>query len=110
MSAAQPQTQSNQPKVSAQSRVGKRPVPVPAGVDVKINGRKVSVKGPKGALERELPGDITIKLEGNVVHVLPAEGSGNRGKQFQGLSRALLASMIEGAATGFALPLDLIGV
>jgi large subunit ribosomal protein L6 len=104
MTAAQPQTE------SLQSRVGKRPVPLPAGVEIKINGRKISVKGPKGSLERELPASVMVKVEDKIVHVLPKEGAGREGKQFQGLARALVANMIEGAATGYAMSLDLIGV
>ena len=104
MSTAQPQ-----PEV-VQSRVGKRPIPLPAGVEVKVNGRKISVKGPKGALERELPRDVAIKVEPKSVVVLPADGSGRMGKQFQGLARALLANMVEGASKGYAVSLDLIGV
>ena len=94
----------------AQSRVGKRPLPLPPGVDIKLDGRKVSVKGPKGTVVREMPTDVVIKIDGKVVTVAPAEGSGRQGKQFQGLARALMAAMIEGAANGFALSLDLIGV
>jgi large subunit ribosomal protein L6 len=97
-------------EAGAQSRVGKVPVKVPAGVEVKINGRKVTVKGPKGTLERELPPEVSVKLDGKVLNVLPADGSGRRGKQFQGLIRALLASMVEGTANGFAVSLDLVGV
>jgi large subunit ribosomal protein L6 len=97
-------------EAGAQSRVGKRPVQLPANVEVKVAGKKLTVKGPKGTLERELPPEVSIKIEGKVVNVLPAQGSGNRGKQFQGLVRALLASMVEGASTGFAVSLDLVGV
>jgi large subunit ribosomal protein L6 len=94
----------------AQSRVGKRPVSLPAGVEIKVDGRKVSVKGPKGTVVREMPTDIVMKVDGKVVTIVPADGSGRQGKQFQGLARALLAGMVEGAANGFALSLDLIGV
>ena len=94
----------------AQSRVGKRPVPLPTGVEVKIDGRKVSVKGPKGTVVREMPTDIVMKVDGKVVTIAPVDGSGRQGKQFQGLARALLAGMVEGASKGFALSLDLIGV
>jgi large subunit ribosomal protein L6 len=101
--AAQPQTE------AAQSRVGKRPVAIPAGVDVKLEGRKVTVKGPKGTLARELPESIKIEVKDKQIIVLPASDT-REGKQFQGLTRALLASMVEGAEKGFAISLDLIGV
>jgi len=95
---------------NGQSRVGKAPLPLPAGVEAKITGRKVVIKGPKGTLERELPTEVTVELKDKTLHVLPAEGSGQRGKQFQGLVRALLGGMVEGTSKGFAISLDLIGV
>ena len=94
----------------AQSRVGKRPLALPAGVEMKLDGRKVSIKGPKGTVVREMPTDIVMKQDGKVITIAPVDGSGRQGKQFQGLARALLASMVEGASKGFALSLDLIGV
>jgi large subunit ribosomal protein L6 len=93
-----------------QSRVGKRPLPLPAGVEAKINGRKVAIKGPKGAIERELPVEVSVELKDKTLYVMPIPGSGRRGKQFQGLARALLGGMVEGASKGFAISLDLIGV
>lgn len=51
------------------SRIGRKPIDVPSGVDVKIDGHKVTVKGPKGTLSRELHKDMIIELEGNVIHV-----------------------------------------
>jgi large subunit ribosomal protein L6 len=92
------------------SRIGKRALPVPAGVEVKIEGSKISVKGPKGSLVKELPGDVKVELKDKILYVLPPAGAGRRGKQFQGLARALLGGMIEGASKGFAISLDLIGV
>ncbi|HMI94185.1 MAG TPA: 50S ribosomal protein L6 [Polyangiales bacterium] len=92
----------------AQSRVGKRPIVLPSGVELKVQGRKVSVKGPKGSVEREMPADIKIEIKDKTVTIAPAEG--RQGKQYQGLARALLAGMVEGASKGFAISLDLIGV
>jgi large subunit ribosomal protein L6 len=94
----------------AQSRVGKRPIVLPSGVELKIQGRKVSVKGPKGVVEREMPADIKIEVKDKTVTIAPTAASGRQGKQYQGLARALLAGMVEGAAKGFAMSLDLIGV
>jgi large subunit ribosomal protein L6 len=93
-----------------QSRVGKVPLTVPDGVEIKLNGRLVAVKGPEGKLERELPTDISIELKDKELRVLPAVGSGRRGKQYQGLGRALLANMLEGVSKGFDISLDLVGV
>ncbi|MEY4577701.1 MAG: hypothetical protein RL701_2404 [Pseudomonadota bacterium] len=93
-----------------QSRLGKRPVPLPKGVDFKLEGRKATIKGPKGELSRELPAGIKISVVEQEIVVEPEAGAGRRGRQFQGLTRALLQSMVTGAATGYAMSLDLVGV
>jgi large subunit ribosomal protein L6 len=93
-----------------QSRVGKRPVPLPKGVDFKLDGRKVTIKGPKGELVREIPAGIKVKVEDQELVIEPEIGAGRRGRQFQGLTRALLASMVNGTSTGYAMSLDLVGV
>ena len=93
----------------AQSRVGKVPLPLPAGVEVKVDGRKVSVKGPKGQLERVFPENVSIQLKDKVITVSLREDT-REAKQAQGLTRALLGGMVEGAAKGFAISLDLVGV
>jgi len=98
------------PQQTPQSRVGKVPITVPGGVEVKLDGQRVSIKGPKGTLTRVLPDEVEIKLDGSVLRVAPQEGSGRIGKQFQGMARALLAGMLEGAAKGYATSLDLVGV
>ena len=99
-----------QAQTEALSRVGKRPVVLPAGVELKVNGRTVAVKGPKGSVTREMPTDVKLEIKDKTVVIAPAPGSGRRGKQFQGLARALLAGMVHGASTGFQISLDLIGV
>jgi large subunit ribosomal protein L6 len=93
-----------------QSRVGKRPVAVPSGVDVKVAGGKVTIKGPKGTLERVFPDEVTVSVANNVITVMPKPGAGVRGKQFQGMARSILNGMVEGAAKGYAISLDLVGV
>ncbi len=97
-------------ETGAQSRVGKVPLPLPAGVEAKITGRMISIKGPKGAIERELPNEVKVELKDKTLFVSPVAGSGRRGKQFQGLVRALLGGMVEGTAKGFQISMDLIGV
>jgi large subunit ribosomal protein L6 len=92
------------------SRVGKRPLLVPDGVEVKLDGRMVAVKGPKGQLERELPSDVSVELKDKTLRVVPTSSAGRRGKQFQGLTRALLSGMLEGVSKGYDVSLDLIGV
>jgi large subunit ribosomal protein L6 len=104
---AQAQTEATE---VTQSRVGKKPIPLPKGVDFKLNGRKVTVKGGKGELSRDLPEGITVSVEDNEIVILPAAGAGKRGRQFQGLTRALLAGMVKGVAEGYATSLDLVGV
>ena len=104
---AQPQSEAT---TVTQSRVGKKPVELPKGVSVKLDDRKVTVKGAKGELSRELPEGIKVTIVDNEIIVEPAAGAGKRGRQFQGLTRALLASMVKGVATGYAMSLDLVGV
>ena len=91
------------------SRIGKRPVPVPKGVTVTIEGNTVRVKGPKGELARTLPADIAVKQEGGEVLVERPSDEANH-KALHGLSRTLVANMIEGVTTGFRKQLDLVGV
>ena len=93
-----------------QSRVGKRPVPVPKGVEIKFDATKVNVKGPKGALERKLPPFVAVKQDGeNLVVSITSDETGE-GPKFQGLTRALVANMVQGVATGYNIALDLHGV
>ena len=92
------------------SRIGKKPVAVPKGVTASVNGQEVSVKGPKGELSRDLPEGIKVTIEDQELVILPVAGAGKRGRQFQGLTRALLANMVHGTTTGYATSLDLVGV
>jgi large subunit ribosomal protein L6 len=94
----------------SESRIGKRLVPIPDGVEVKLDGRRVSVKGPKGSSACELPGEVVVQVQGKSLRVTPPAGAGRRGKREQGLARALLNSMLEGAAKGYLLSMDLVGV
>lgn len=93
-----------------QSRLGKRPIPLSKGVELKLAGRKATVKGPKGELSRDLPEGIKVSIVDNEIIVEPAAGAGRKGRQFQGLTRALLANMVKGASEGYATSLDLVGV
>ena len=91
------------------SRIGKKPVGVPAGVTVKVDGTTVTVKGPKGELVRELHRELSVKLENNEVTVeRPSEEA--RHRELHGLSRTLVANMIEGVTTGFQKTLEITGV
>lgn len=93
-----------------QSRVGKLPIPVPKGVEVKLDASKVSLKGPKGALERKLPPYVAIKRDGDDLVVSITSDATGEGPKFQGLTRALVANMVHGVATGYLVALDLHGV
>lgn len=93
-----------------QSRNGKRPVEVLAGVNVEISGQDVTVKGPKGEIKRTFRSEVVIEKGDGGLTVSPAPNSGKAGTQFQGLSRALLNNMMVGAAKGFVRSLDFRGV
>jgi large subunit ribosomal protein L6 len=108
--AAQDVTDITESSRMTQSRVGKMPVPLPKGVEFKLEGRKVTIKGAKGTLSREMPGGIKMSVVDNELVVEPEVGAGREGRQYQGLVRALLASMVKGVSTGFAMSLDLVGV
>jgi large subunit ribosomal protein L6 len=95
------------------SRIGKKPVPVPAGVEVKIEGNRVSVKGPKGALEKELHPDMIIReveLEGQRSIVVERPSESKFHKSLHGLTRTLIANMVEGVTQGFQKELEIHGV
>ncbi|MGA2554755.1 MAG: 50S ribosomal protein L6 [Verrucomicrobiota bacterium] len=91
------------------SRIGKQPVPVPPKVNVQINGRQVSVEGPKGKLELQLPPRTTAKLDGANV-LLTRDGEDAAAKSLHGLSRALVNNMIKGVSEGFVKKLEIQGV
>ncbi|MDI3289969.1 50S ribosomal protein L6 [Polyangium sp. 15x6] len=97
-----------QGEASKTSRIGKRPVDVPKGVTVSMQGRKVEIKGAKGQLARELPSSIDVKVEGAKLHVT-STAPGRDGSRLQGLVRALLAGMVKGAADGYERVLELKG-
>lgn len=91
-----------------QSRVGKRPIPLPKGVTVAVKDGTVEVKGPKGQLTRPLTPNVSVKVENNEVCVVPTV-PGRDGARFQGLARSLLNGMVEGAAQGYTRTLQLVG-
>ncbi len=90
------------------SRIGKKPIPIPSGVNVKINDRLVSVSGPKGNLEWQLPEPIVAAVEdSHVVVRRPDDQRQNRA--LHGLSRSLIANMIEGVSKGYEIKLEVYG-
>ncbi|MDD2372014.1 MAG: 50S ribosomal protein L6 [Syntrophomonadaceae bacterium] len=91
------------------SRIGKKPISLPAGVKVTVDGNTVTVQGPKGTLVQTLPEEITLAQEDNQVLVQRAN-DGKQQRAFHGLSRALIANMVEGVTNGFEKKLELVGV
>ena len=91
------------------SRIGKKPVPIPKGVTVTLDGSKISVKGPKGELSRSLPGAMKVSMKDNEV-VVERPSEENEHKALHGLTRTLVANMIEGVTAGFSKQLEIIGV
>lgn len=91
------------------SRIGKLPIAIPAGVEVALDGQTVRVKGARGTLERTLRPEVRIEMVDNEVRVLPVDDSGRARAQW-GLSRTLIANMVEGVSKGFEKHLELAGV
>ena len=91
------------------SRIGKKPITIPAGVDVKIDGNCVTVKGPKGELTNTFNADMSIVMEGNEINVTrPTDNKEHR--SLHGLTRTLIANMVEGVANGYKKELQVNGV
>ena len=91
------------------SRIGKKPITIPAGVDVKINGSEVTVKGPKGELKNTFNADINIAIEGTEIIVTrPTDNKEHR--SLHGLTRTLIANMVEGVTNGYTKELEVNGV
>ncbi|CAB4928167.1 unannotated protein [freshwater metagenome] len=91
------------------SRIGRKPIPVPAGVEVTIEPELVSVKGPKGQLSERVHRDITVSLEGEELIVTRPTDRGEH-RALHGLTRSLVANMVEGVTNGYEKALDIQGV
>jgi len=90
------------------SRVGKRPVVLPKGVNVTLSSTHIEIQGPKGKLGMDLPPNVTCKKEGDNL-LLESSAEGRDGARLQGLARALIASRVKGASVGFERQLELVG-
>jgi large subunit ribosomal protein L6 len=91
------------------SRIGRQPITIPAGVDVTVDGSHVGVKGPRGSLERDLHPDMRVVLEDGMVRVeRPSDERLHR--SLHGLTRTLVANMVEGVTNGYEKRLEIVGV
>src|SRR5256885_15734176 len=91
------------------SRIGRKPIPVPAGVDVTFTGTHVVVKGPKGTLERDLVPDITVTREGDEL-IVTRPSDERQHRSLHGLTRSLVNNMVVGVSGGFTRELEIVGV
>jgi large subunit ribosomal protein L6 len=91
------------------SRIGRMPIAVPSGVTVNIKGNEVSVKGPKGELKRAISPDIKLTLDGGKLVVERQSDEGTQ-RALHGLTRSLIANMVEGVTKGYERNLEIIGV
>ncbi len=93
------------------SRIGKMPIPIPAGVQVRVEGQHVAVEGPQGKLARTLRPEVLVEVDGDTVRVKPNGDPDAKPVRAQwGLSRTLVANMVQGVSTGFQKNLELSGV
>jgi large subunit ribosomal protein L6 len=91
------------------SRIGKRPITIPNKVTVQIDGQRIAVKGPKGELDRVLPEQVTVEQDGETLRVLRVNES-RAARERHGLSRTLVANMVDGVSNGFSRRLEIQGV
>lgn len=91
------------------SRIGLKPIEIPEGVEVKLDGNKVSVKGPKGELSKEIHENMTLKMEDNVV-TIERHNDLKENRSLHGTSRTMIANMIQGVTQGFEKSLEISGV
>jgi len=91
------------------SRIGKNPVPLPDKVSVSLDGLTVTVKGPKGELQRTLPDGVTVTQDNNSIVVAPTSNK-RTSRERHGLCRTLVANMVEGVSNGFSKNLEIVGV
>jgi large subunit ribosomal protein L6 len=91
------------------SRIGRKPIPIPDGVDVAVEPGRVSVKGPKGELAEKVSNDMTVSLDDGVVTVARPTDRGEH-RALHGLTRSLVANMVEGVTAGFERRLEIQGV
>ena len=90
------------------SRIGKQPIPVPSGVDIAVDGRSVTVKGPKGTLTHEVAGALVIDQDGGTLTVTRADEE-RKTRELHGLTRTLISNMVVGVTQGYEKKLEIVG-
>jgi large subunit ribosomal protein L6 len=91
------------------SRIGRRPIAIPAGVEIDVDGPRITVRGPKGELSRSVPAAIKVRVDdGHVVVERPSDAKPHR--ELHGLTRTLVANMVEGVTSGYRKTLEIAGV
>ncbi|HEV3363464.1 MAG TPA: 50S ribosomal protein L6 [Acidimicrobiia bacterium] len=91
------------------SRIGRKPIPIPAGVEVTLDGTHVVVKGPRGTLERDLVPDIAVTREGDEI-IVTRPSDERQHRALHGLTRSLVNNMVVGVSEGYARELEIVGV
>ena len=101
-------TSGNREDRKSMSRIGRKPVTIPAGVTITLDGTKVTVKGPKGTLERNIDKHLSVKIEGTELLVTRPDDSISM-KMIHGTTRALIQNMVDGVSNGFSKDLEIRG-
>ena len=91
------------------SRIGRAPIPIPSGVEVSLDGRQLTVSGPRGTLARQLPPDITVRQEDGILQVERPDDERTH-RALHGLTRTLVNNMVLGVTQGFQKDLEIVGV
>ena len=91
------------------SRIGKKPISIPGGVKVALANAEITVQGPKGNLKRNLPANVKVEVEADLVRVYPPENPREK-TALQGLTRSLIANMVDGVTNGFQKTLEIHGI
>ena len=91
------------------SRIGKQPIPIPSGVSATVAGRSVTITGPRGSLSRVTRPEVSLRVEGSAILVTPL-GESRKTPAYWGLTRALVAGMVEGVSKGFEKKLEIEGI
>ena len=91
------------------SRIGKLPIAIPAGVEVTIDGSTVTVKGPKGELSRTVHSNITVEKDGDTI-VVTRPNDNKQNRSLHGLTRSLIANMVQGVHEGYSKDLEIDGI